>query len=253
LNTSTTEYEQSVAKKALQNMYDDLAKTPWLEDKADDIAKLLKKEKYTLSELDRIKSTMDDMYNLYTQAWWETAWLKAEWLRNIRRDLRKFIEDKATEEWLWNIKMINNEISVARWLRDWISRKDSADAAREMLSIFSKWTVGWSMLWLSGQWPFDNNTPAWKIGNFIVWALAWQFLFSTKAKTTLASWINKLSWWTKKELIRYITSEWAEKLSENTLKSLWKLIEETGVEWLPSLLNKTDVARVGLIWLTNND
>jgi hypothetical protein len=28
LNTSTTEYEQSVAKKALQNMYDDLAKTP---------------------------------------------------------------------------------------------------------------------------------------------------------------------------------------------------------------------------------
>ena len=259
LKTSDNLYDAGAAKKALQNMYDDIAKTPWLESKADDIANLLKKEKYTLSELDNIKSMMDDMYNLYTSAWTETAWLKAEWLRNIRKELRKFIEDKATEEWLWNIKMINNEISVARWLWDWISKKDSADAARELLSIFDKWTIWWLLGWWVWYtvWPFDSNTTQWKIWNMIVGALAWKYLFSTQAKTNLAAWLNKLSWWTKKELARYIASEWAEKLSENTLKAIWKVVEESGIEWVTEwvkeLLSKSDLARMWIIGLATND
>lgn len=259
LATSETTYKSPAAKKALQNLYDSIDDIPWLEEEAWKISKLLKKSKYTLSELDNVKSIMDDAYNLYTTAWTETAWLKAKWLRNIRKELRKFIEDKATEEWLWNIKMINNEISVAHWLKEWISKKDSADAARELLSVFDKWTIGAILGWWAWYtvWPFDSNTPQWKIGNMIVWALAWKYLFSTQAKTNLAAWLNKLSWWTKKELARYIASEWAEKLSETTLKSIWKVVEESGIEWITEwvkdLLSKADLTRLWIIGLTTND
>ena len=260
LATSDNLYDAPAAKKALENLYDSIDDIPWLEEDAWKIGKLLKKSKYTLSELDNIKSMMDDAYNLYTTAWTETAWLKAKWLRNIRKELRKFIEDKATEEWLWNVKMINNEISVAKWLQDWISKKDSADAARELLSIFDKWTIWWLLGWWVWYtvWPFDSDTPQWKIWNMIVGALAWKYLFSTQAKTSLAAWLNKLSWWSKKELARYIASEWAEKLSQNTLKSIWKVVEESGIEWITDwikeLLSKADLTRLWIIWLaTNND
>ena len=54
----------------------------------------------------------------------------------LEKDLRKYIEDAATKEWLGNIKLLNNETQIAKALEDAISRKDSADAARDIIYIW---------------------------------------------------------------------------------------------------------------------
>jgi len=213
------------AKKSLQIIRDTIEDVPWLENRLKRVDELLSKEQHTLAELDEIKSILDDTKNLYTTVWNPKAWAVNEWLIKVRQDLRKYIEDAAEKEWLGNIKMLNNETQIAKWLQDWISRKDSADAAREMLSVFSKSAIGWAA-WYN-VWPFDSDTIEWKIWNVILWALAWKYLFSTASKTKLASLINKMSWWSKKELSRLVAWDLeAIKLTNKTKKELENLFKE---------------------------
>ena len=199
------------------------------------------KDKHTLSELDEVKSILDDTVDLYTNVGDVRAWANKKWLDLVRKDLKKYIEDAAEKEWLGNIKMLNNETQIAKGLQDAISRKDSADAAREMLSVFSKWAIGWAA-WYN-VWPFDNHTLAWKIWNIAVWALAGRYLFSTKAKTQFASLINKMSGGAKKELERLVAGDLAVKnLSKNTQKELASVFEKSGITEIgtPKELSETE-------------
>jgi len=225
LGASETLHNVDSAKKSLQVIRDTIDWVPWLEDRLARVDELLGKEQHTLAELDEIKSILDDTKNLYTVVWNPKSWAINDWLIKVRKDLRKYIEDAAEKEWLGNIKMLNNETQIAKWLQDWISRKDSADAAREMLSVFSKSAIGWAA-WYN-VWPFDNDTIEWKIWNVIIWALAWKYLFSTASKTKMASLINKMSWWSKKELSRLVAWDLeAVKLSNKTKKELENLFKE---------------------------
>jgi len=234
LSASPTLHDVESAKKSLQVIYDTIKDVPWLEKKLARVEELMAKEKHTLSELDEIKSILDDTKSIYTLAGDAKAWAVNKGLDAVRKDLRKYIEDQATKEWLGNVKMLNNETQIAKWLQDAISRKDSADAAREMLSVFSKTAIGWAA-WYN-VWPFDTNTLWGKIWNIVVWALAGKYLFSTKAKTNLASMINKMSGWSKKELERLIAGDLSvKKLSNKTQNELAKIFEESGImeAWLP--------------------
>lgn len=198
---------------------------PWLEQKSARVKELLgKKWQYSLSELDEIKTIWDDILDLYTNAWEPKAWATKKWLINLRNKLKTYIEDAATAEWLWNIKMLNNEIQVAKALEKWISAKDSADMAREMLSIFNKWTIWWA-IW-AYKWPFDSDTLWWRVWNILVWALAWQVLFSTKAKTNLAAMIDKrISKWARVELEKWIGWE-VKTLSKKTEQELFNILQD---------------------------
>jgi hypothetical protein len=113
-------------------------------------------------------------------------------------------------------------------LADAIGKKDSADMAREMLSVFAKPTI-WGMIWTTA-WPFPNETWEWKIGNFLVGAVAGKMLFSTSTKTYVANALRKFSWLEKKELTRFIQTKWAEKISKPVLEKLIKI-----QEWLKAL------------------
>ena len=227
LGASETLHNVDSAKKSLKAIYDTISDVPWLENKVKRVEELMAKEQHTLSELDEIKSILDDTVSIYTNAGDVKAWAVKKWLDAVRKDLRKYIEDAASKEWLGNIKMLNNETQVAKWLQDAISRKDSADAARELLSVFDKWTIGWALAWGTAWWPFDNDSVTWKVWNIIVWALAWKYLFSTKTKTQLASLLNKLSGGSKKELERLIAWDLSlKKLSNKTQKELGNVFEE---------------------------
>ena len=227
LGASETLHNVDSAKKSLKAIYDTISDVPWLENKVKRVEELMAKEQHTLSELDEIKSILDDTVSIYTNAGDVKAWAVKKWLDAVRKDLRKYIEDAASKEWLGNIKMLNNETQVAKWLQDAISRKDSADAARELLSVFDKWTIGWALAWGTAWWPFDSDSITWKIWNIIVWALAWKYLFSTKTKTQLASLLNKLSGGSKKELERLIAWDLSlKKLSNKTQKELENVFEE---------------------------
>ena len=254
LASSKSKHNVSSAKRALENIRASYADTPWLESKFAKVDQLLSKDAYTLTELNAIKREMDDAYNLFKSSWGETAWLKAEWLRNIRKDIRKYIEDVADVEWLWNVKMLNNETSVSRTLADAVSRKDSADIAREMLSVFSKPAIWWALS--MNQWPFNGNTVEWKIGNFLVWwLLAWA-VFSTTSKTYMANALRWLSWIQKKELSRFIATKWAEKLSKETIEEVAKvtnaikLLKEWPLESNPLRLTTTPKTRTLWQWAT---
>ena len=228
LKQSETLHNVDSAKKSLEAMYEQVAWKPWLEAKTQRISELYNKDWLTLSELDEVKSLLDDTVNIYTNAWDVGASTLKEWLNNVRKDLRKYIETEADKEGLWNIKLLNNETQVSKSLQDAISRKDSADAAREMLSILSKGTIWWA-LGGTALWPFDWNTFTWKLWNFLVWALAWQFLFSTQAKTKLASLLNKMTWGTKKELERLVNWE-VQTVSKWTEKELQKIVEDLNLK-----------------------
>ena len=254
LASSKSKHNVSSAKRALENIRASYADTPWLESKFAKVDQLLSKDAYTLTELNAIKREMDDAYNLFKSSWGETAGLKAEWLRNIRKDIRKYIEDVADAEWLWNVKMLNNETSVSRTLADAVSRKDSADIAREMLSVFSKPAIWWALS--MNQWPFNGNTVEWKIGNFLVWwLLAWA-VFSTTSKTYMANALRWLSWIQKKELSRFIATKWAEKLSNKTVEEVAKitnaikLLKEWPLDSNPLRLTTTPKTRTLWQWAT---
>lgn len=224
LGTSETLHNVESAKKSLKAMYNQVKKVPWLEEKAQRISELYSKDGLTLSELDEVKSLLDDTISIYTNAWDVRAWALKEWLDNVRKDLRKYIETEAEKEGLGNIRLLNNETQVSKSLQDAISRKDSADAAREMLSIFSKGTIWGALGWTAG-WPFDWNSIPWKLGNILVDALAGQYLFSTTAKTKLAWLLNKMSWGSKKELSRLVNGE-IKQVSKGTEKELQKIAED---------------------------
>lgn len=230
LSKSTTQHDVPAAKKALQEMYDSIVDVPWMEEMTQKVSELMWKETHTLAELDEMKTLFDDIFDIYKNSWEVKAQKTAKWLNNIRNKLKTFIEEQAEAEWLWNVKMLNNEIQVSHILRDWIMKKDSADAVREALSIFSKPAIWW-LAWWTIWWPFDENTFLWKVGNVIVGALAWHYLLSTKAKTNLASMLNKVSWWTKVELKKWIWWE-IEKLSEKAQKEVNDIVEKLA---LPAL------------------
>jgi hypothetical protein len=66
----------------------------------------------------------------------------------------------------------------------------------------------------------------WRVWNVLVWALAWQVLFSTKAKTNLAAMIDKrISKWAKVELEKWIGWE-VKTLSKKTEQELFNILQD---------------------------
>ena len=224
LNLSTSTQKLPEANEALQMLYEEYSKTPWMYQKAEEIFPLLQKEEFTLQELNQAKRYMDEAFNMYKMNWWETAWIKAEWLRNLRRSIKNTIENTAEKEWLGNVKLLNNETQIARWLLDWIRKKENAATIREFLSPFStsrNWAILW-WLWWSSQW---DSIPE-KIKNMAVWAVIWWIVWSTKAKTLFANAIKWLWGIEKKELTEYLATRWESLLSDSSKVSLMKILWE---------------------------
>lgn len=185
-----TYFKNPEAKKALLQIRNELEWKVWLEWKLAKIDELLGKPDYTLSELNAIKRELDEMYNLYTKTWDPTAWLKAEWLRNVRANLRKFIEDEA-EKYGVGIRKLNNETSTARGLADGILRKDSADGVRELLTAFAPSWAG-AVVW-AWQAMVRWEDPLTVLRDALIWAVGTKIATSTRVRTNIASALNRLS------------------------------------------------------------
>ena len=202
-------FENETAKKALTQILSDLEWRVWFEDDAVRIAKLLNKDKYTLTELNWIKREMDRIYNIYKQSWEVSASLNAQWLNKVRQGIRKFIEEQGKKYWV-DIRKLNNETSVARWLAEWIMKKDNADNVREFLSAFAPTWV-WSVIW-AWQSIAQGNDPLIVLRDTLIWWATAKILTSTKIRTLIADKINKL--WPKEmsALEKYIKSWWADEV-----------------------------------------
>lgn len=223
LSLVKTRVKSDAAKKALQQSLDDVDNLAWLEDKAVEIKALLKKKDFSLSELNQVKRLLDDQYNLYTKSGDAASGIKAEGLRNIRSQIRKTIETEAKKSWVNNIAALNNETQVARTLADAIGRKDSAEAVRELLTAFAPSWVGGIIG--SVAWPFDSSSIEWRVGNILVGMIAWRTLWSTRVKTNVASFLNKLNKKQLGALDEFLKSGGKAKLADDIAQKMDEILE----------------------------
>lgn len=110
--------------------------------KIDDLAKRNETVGLTLSELNQVKREMDRNLSMFTLAGDVKAGNVKQGLANIRSDLRKFIETKASDAGIPNVRAMNNETAVSHKLAEAIGKKEDADAIRQLVSPFSGGVIG---------------------------------------------------------------------------------------------------------------
>jgi len=229
-----TYFKNPEAKKALLQIRSELEWKAWLEWKLSKIDELLAKPDYTLSELNAVKRELDDMYNLYTKTGDPSAWLKAEWLRNIRANLRGFIEKEA-EKYGVNIRKLNNETSVARGLADWMLRKDSADGVRELLTAFAP-SGAWAAIW-AWQAIVRWEDPLTVLRDALIGGIATKIGTSTAVRTRIASALNRLAPKDLTALENYIRSGGKDAIGKKVAE---KVIKEGRALPARTLTKETD-------------
>ena len=89
-----------------------------LEVEAKEISDLLTKEKFNLSDVQRVKELVDKNYSLYRRSGDPTASIKADGLRNIRDEIKTFIEKEVKDTTGADIRALNNDVASARSLAD---------------------------------------------------------------------------------------------------------------------------------------
>ena len=233
---STRTYDIPSVDTQLETLYNTAKNTPWLEADAARWEELIaNKWRHTLLEADEVNHAWGEYYKLYKPDWSVMdASAKKTWLANLRRETKEFIENAAKSEWLWNIKMLNNETMISNQLADGIASKEASNVVSDLLKNYVPWGIAGSV-----TWPFDNSTPGGKIANFLLGALWQRISTSAAVKTNLASKLNKMSWGTKKELERWISGE---------VKSISKEAEAE----FRSVLEAWDIAELLMIWAAEN-
>lgn len=196
---------------------------------ADDIAKLeellTKKWKYTLTDLEDIKSLIDKHENIYKKAFkWvrETKW--ADNWNLTRVEIKKYIEKVAKEQWYADVEMLNNTIQVSNAIAKEVENKwlhDSVNWLWDYISAY--WASAWT-LWL-GYWIY-KDLKEWDVE----WALLkwWWILLlrNTYFKTRLGSLLQRMWWTTRDEVQKWIDSWWRDALSESASKEISDIIKK---------------------------
>lgn len=221
LKTSNNQYKSAEATEILEKLQDYYQWSVWQKADYDRITKLIKEwDMYTPSELDNIQHELS-MSSLNPFKRWEIWVTKDARLSDILgKDYNKvkaLIEDIWEKEWLWNIKALNNEITVANKMREWIAKKSMTEEIKDWL----KWYVlPWAVmgylaegdLWGALKW---------------MWALyTVKMLWSTTVRTYLSSAIQSLKWAEKTALTKWLGSNWKTALSESENKVVVRLLEE---------------------------
>lgn len=209
--------------------------------KKSDLERLNKlKEKagnFTAAEIEKIKRFIDSEISLFTNKWEVIEWY--EYIVKARNAMQKELEESAKH--LWDLWQLNNVVRTSFSIMKWAEEKMSYDGISQ---------------WFAKRWlPAIASIPAYqKLKEWdYVWALKewiWPLIASSKwLKTHLWSMLNRLSWTSRSEFSRWLTSEWREKLSEwateemakllNSDNSFKEFIKELWVLFTENLLYKT--------------
>ena len=227
LDLSTNLHAPDSAKVLAQTLVDELwtAKsqaTKAIANKAQQLLNKLDNWWATLNEIDDLRAMWRKELNTRTSA--GNVKISQQDVDNLIWEVRGYIEDAAQKEWLPQlvgyqgeknlIKMLNNQTSTAKWLAEWILRRDSTDAVQQLMTFMSArgwWVIAWGLAW-SQWWMFDNNTTAGKIWNIAVWAFLWWIVDNPKIKSNVAQYLNKLTWTQKGAILKRMESWWKELL-----------------------------------------
>ena len=101
-------------KDGLNFLKEDLGETIGLEKSIAEINTLLKKGKYTLEDVQRVKELIDKHENIYKQSGEVSAGKIKQGLAEIRKELQKFIEDEVEAKTGADIRKLNNNVASAK-------------------------------------------------------------------------------------------------------------------------------------------
>ena len=137
----TKEYtpeEVPAMKEGMKVILAGVDEVPGLENVAGEIKALAQQEKYTLSDVQKAKELIDDNSDIYSKLGDVKSSATARGLDNIRKDLKKFIEDEvdlATEGKV-DIRSLNNDVQTNFAIQEAIENRVAKGQSRQYLSAF---------------------------------------------------------------------------------------------------------------------
>lgn len=123
-------------KKGLEVIVQGIDDIPGLEPEVAKIKALMSKDKLTLSDVQLAKELIDENSNIYSKIGDVKSSATARGLDNIRKDLRKFIEDEVSKhtEGKTDIHKLNNDVQTSYAIEDAISNRTSRSSTRKYIT-----------------------------------------------------------------------------------------------------------------------
>lgn len=207
------------------------------------IRKLISSDsKYTLTELKNIiRELADSEINPFTEKFWkleETNKEVKEKLWERYREIKKFIEDKWKELWLWDIENLNREIYTSyeiakgafnKEVREWIS-----DKMDDFLSQWTKWWILWAIWWFL-TWNTTKWAVIWAFTNYLK-SMRKKLSKSTEFKTKMAKLTYLVNWESKAHLTDWISNRWKDEMAYFLDDELVKILENADKKWWEDML-----------------
>lgn len=174
LKSSSSLHKPQGAKEVLKAIDENLKNVPFATNQKKTVKDLLKKfnkEWLTLTDLNKIKRSINEYTRAWTAAWKEAAWLAPEAMRWKYNEVKTFIENIAKKEGLPDIGSLNNDWIQSNTLFELLSKqatsigkKKGVQALQDTWIIRHLWTKIRQLredLWFSdlpwAQWLEDIN------------------------------------------------------------------------------------------------
>lgn len=235
LATSKTRYESEETTWLLKKLEEHYSKLDGGEEKLAQIKKLLKKNgKYTASEMENAKNLLDGSdlnpykLNEYGMAKNSDA---DRIMAQQRNKIKTQIEDIAKKEGLGDIKALNNEITVAEKMKNWIEKKSLAE---EIKDWFKSYAIPWAVVGYLTEWDLEGMLK------YAGWAYALKLLGNTAVRTYLSSAIQRLEGTERVALTKWLSEGGKTALTKSQSATLAKLLENAD-EWTRSEIVNTIV------------
>lgn len=120
---------------ALKQIQSQVKNVPGLEEASAEVQNLLIKKQLRLSDVQRAKELIDDHYALYNKVGDVAGGVQKEGIANIRKELRKFIEDEVEKNTGADIRAMNNNVMTARAIEDAIITRAPKGLTRANIKI----------------------------------------------------------------------------------------------------------------------
>jgi len=113
-------------------------KVTGLEDEAAEIRKLIQKDDYLLSDVQRAKELIDANSDIYSKFGDVKSSSQAKGLDKVRTDLRAFIENEVSKatNGATDIRKLNNDVSTSKAISDAIENRATRGLTRQSVTVF---------------------------------------------------------------------------------------------------------------------